>query len=205
MNHSTGKKQNRVSRRMRNNSTTLLLAGAIAAFATAAQAGELIQDVAGTKLRVALSVKQARWVMGSAVSLEAVVTNLDSAPLRIDAFGELNALYQGKHKGSFIASCWSLAWEPEAAPAGPQPGKAPLSADQLILLDAGEAFTKPLSWAVKDIAPGRYRVRLAYSPRVASPSFNFPENWLRQQAIAEPIWTGMIFSEPVDVEVVANQ
>lgn len=170
--------------------------------ATTAAAGELLNDIAGTKLRVQLVARKAQWAMGAAVEVDAVVTNLDEAPLRIDVFGGLNEVYQGKRKNSYIVSCWNLAWDPQARPASAQRGKAPLHVDQLVRLGPGESYTLPLSWEVKDVPPGRYRVRLAYTPRVASPSFNFPEHWLRQQGVKEPIWMGMIFSEPVEIEVV---
>lgn len=192
------------SHRMRNKLNAISVAAAVAAFAAIAHAGELLQDYSGGRLRVGLAVKQTRWMADSPVELEASATNLSAAAFRIDAFGELNALYQGKHRGAFIASCWTLAWEPAVEAEGPQPGKAPLSAEQFILLNPGQTFTKPLTWAIRGVAPGHYRVRLAYAPRVASPSFNFPEHWLRQQGIAEPVWSGLVFSEPVDIEVVSN-
>ncbi len=170
--------------------------------ATVATAGELLNDVGGTKLRVQLVAPKTQWVAGAAIEVEAVVTNLDEAPLRVDIFGGLNEVYQGKRKNSYIVSCWNLAWDPQARPASAQQGKAPLQLDQLVRLEPGESFTKRLSWKLKDVAPGRYQVQLAYTPRVASPSFNFPEHWLRQQGVKEPIWMGMIFSEPLEIEVI---
>lgn len=166
-----------------------------------AWAGELIQDISGEKLAVVFAPKQTRWVIGATVEAEAVITNKDKAALRVDVFGGLNEVYQGKRKNSYIVSCWALVWEPAARPESRQKGKAPLSVEQLIPLKGGEAFAKSFSWVVGDVPPGAYTVRLAYAPRVASPSFNFPEHWLRQQGVAEPIWTGMIFSEPVEIEV----
>ena len=190
---------------MKRRLTAAFLCAGIFVFTAGVHAGELLQDISGAKLRVVLVVKEAQWAAGSFVELDAVVTNQSEAPLRIDAFGEMNALYEGKREGSYIASCWTLAWEPAARPAGLHPGKALLHKDQFVLLGPKETYTKHFRWIVKDIAPGKYQVRLAYAPRVASPSFNFPEHWLRQQGIAEPIWTGMVFSEPLEIEVIKSE
>lgn len=177
--------------------------GFMVVMSAAASNGELLNDASATKLRVQLSVEKTQWVLGEVVAVRAVITNLDQARLRIDAFGGLNEVYQGKRKGAYIVSCWNLAWEPEARPPSVHQGKAFLEKSQLVRLEPGGTFKKELSWKLEGVHPGRYQVRLAYTPRVASPSFNFPEHWLRQQEILEPVWMGMIFSEPVEIEVVA--
>lgn len=164
-------------------------------------ASELHVDVAGKDLLVSVARPTTPWVLGETVDLQATLTNTGQTPFRVDTFGELQAVYQGKRKAITILSCWTLIWEPPVAFPGPHRGKTEPAKEHFVLLAPQERHTRSLSVPLSGIAPGRYQVKLAYAPRVATPSFSFPEHWLDQQKIAEPIWTGMIVSEAFEVVV----
>lgn len=158
-------------------------------------------DGDGRDLQVALRVVQPVWTLGTTVEVEAVLTNVSQLPLRVDTFGALNMAYEGKKKPTVLASCWALTLDGLTPSPGPKQERAPLDASQFVLLQPGQSYTARLSLPLQDIPPGRYQAKLVYSPRVASSSFSFPEHWLRQQGITEPIWVGWIVSTPVAVDV----
>ena len=180
----------------------LLVSCYLGLIGSSALAGELHVDVAGRDLRLTAATPNSTWTLGTTVTLEATLSNAGSSPLMVDTLGDLNEVYEGKKKTTILLSCWALSWQPSIAMEGSHRGKAPLEVGQFIRLEPGQTYQKRLSLALTNVAPGRYRVKLAYAPRVASSSFTFPEHWLRQHRITDPIWTGMVFSEPMDVEVV---
>ena len=166
-----------------------------------AGAGELLMDTDGRHLSVSLRVPQTAWVPGQMAEVEAVLTNTGAAPFLVDTFGDLNAVYEGKKRDVILVSCWTLSWGPEAIDSGGIRERAPLDAGQFVRLAPGQSYTKRFTFPAPDLPPGPREVRLTYTPRVASPSFSFPEYWLDQQHIREPIWTGLIVSDPVGVRI----
>lgn len=174
------------------------------AYASAADASTpssaMGQPVGG--LVVTLASSAARWRVGTAMTFEATLRNVGSRPFRIDLFGDLQALYEGKHRGSYVSSCWALAWEPRALARGPRRGRYTLEVNQFRLLTPGESYRHPLSLTLSAIAPATYRIRLAYVPRAATPTFSFPDDWERQHRLTDPMWIGMAWSNPVTIEVV---
>ena len=76
-----------------------------------------------------------------------------------------------------------------------------LEASQFMRLQPRQSYTKRLAVALTGVAPGTYRVRLAYAPRAAGPSFSFPEYWQDQHHLVGSMWLGMAFSNEVSVTV----
>ena len=171
--------------------------------AASVMADELHMDVAGRDLQVTLSASNTTWVQGTTADINATLTNTGQVPLMVDTFGELNGVYEGKKPTTIIVSCWTLSWGPGAVSAAGKGGRAPLDVSQFIRLAPGQSYITRLFLKVTEMSPGTHHLKLAYAPRVASPSFSFPEHWLRQHGITEPIWVGMIISQPVTVDVVA--
>lgn len=155
-------------------------------------------------LSVTLTAPRTSWTLGGVVELDATLTNVGDRPFLIDTFGELDGLYQGKRASNVIPSCWALTWENQPAPPGPTGRPMTLDRGQFVLLKPGETHTKHLSIALAGVAPGRYRIRLAYVPRAAGPSFSFPNRWEEQQKLFEPMWLGMAYSDPLTVDVVGS-
>lgn len=152
-------------------------------------------------LTVALAAEDPTWRLGETKTFDATLTNVGATPFLVDLFGELNALYEGKHRGSAIASCWTLSWEPALVVTGPQRGRYTLEPSQLLRLSPGASQAVRLSLTLSEAPPGTYRVRVAYVPRAASPSFSFPDHWETQHGIVGPMWLGMAFSNPLTLTV----
>ena len=144
------------------------------------------------------------WPIGTAMTFEATLTNTGRTPFLVDLFGDLHELYEGKHPGSYVSSCWALAWEPSALPRGPVRGRYTLDRSQFRLLKPGESHTTPLSFRLSGIPPATYRLRLAYVPRAATSAFSFPNHWQTQQHLIDPMWIGMVLSNPLTIEVVED-
>lgn len=153
-------------------------------------------------LVVTLASSGTRWRVGTAMTFEATLQNVGRRPFLIDLFGDLQELYDGKHRGSPVTSCWALAWDPRAVVRGPTRGRYTLEIDQFRLLKPGESHHHPLSLTLSAIAPATYRIRLAYVPRAATSTFSFPDHWETQQHLTDPMWIGMAWSNPVTIEVV---
>ena len=152
-------------------------------------------------LAVTLATPKERWVINDLIEFDATLKNVSEKSFLIDTFGELNGLYLGKHASQYIPSCWVLAWEGKSGPTGLRGKKTTLEPNQFILIMPGAMFTKHLSLKLTDVAPGKYRVRLAYAPRAAGPSFSFPNKWEEQHQIHDPMWIGMAYSNPITIEV----
>lgn len=155
-------------------------------------------------LRVSLEPTAVTSPIGAAVELEATLTNVGPTPFLADVFGNLDELYQGKHRFSSVPSCWTLSWSGPFGSRGPMRGRYTLSRDQFHRLAPGESYTKRLSATLADVPPGVYRARLAYVPRAASPSFSFPNRWEEQQDLHDPMWLGMAFSNEITLTIVQD-
>ena len=86
---------------------------------------------------------------------------------------------------------------------GPRRGRYTLAAEQFARLGPGESVTKHLTLVPEGIPPGRYDVKLAYTPRAAGSGFSFPERWGKEHGFDAKPWIGMALSEPMTVEVVS--
>lgn len=162
--------------------------------APASGAGEIV---------LTLAVDEPAWVIGAPKRFVATLRNQGAAPWRLDRFGELNALYEGKRATTLVPSCWILARADGTALTMVRKGRYVLERDQFVLLPPGGALTQELTLAAPDAPPGRLEVRLAYMPRAASPAFSVPDNWEAQQGLQGPMWLGMAYSNTLTVELVA--
>ncbi len=172
------------------------LALSLAAAGTASTKG-LAFGEAVEGLRLSLEPTAVTSPTGTVMEFEATLTNAGQTPFLADVFGDLNELYQGKRRFSYVPSCWTLSWIGPFSSRGPVRGRYTLNRDQFHRLAPGESYTKRLSATLADVPPGVYRVRLAYVPRAASPSFSFPNRWEEQQDLHDPMWLGMAFSNEV--------
>ncbi len=154
-------------------------------------------------LMVTLAAADSTWPLGTAMRFEATLKNVGRTPILVDLFGDLDEIYQGKRSG-YLPSCFALSWGRMLGPAGPKRGRYTLARDQFVRLAPGESTVKRLGLTLSRVPPGTYRVRLAYTPRAASPSFSVPERWMNQQEFHEPMWIGMAFSNELTVHVVAS-
>ena len=163
----------------------------------AASAGQPVNG-----LQVRAQATDAAWPLGSALAVEVTLTNVSDQPVLVDLFGDLNALYEGKHPSSILPSCWALIWNPPAMPDIPHRGRYTLDASQFHRLAPGESVTTRLTLALSGVAAGTYHVKVAYAPRMASPSFSLPDHWETQHRFTDRMWVGMAFSNPLTVHVV---
>ncbi len=153
-------------------------------------------------LQVSAQPAQTTWVLGKPITLEATLTNVGETPVLVDLFGDLHELYEGKRRDSYVTSCWALVWEPMAAPAVARRPRYTLEPAQFQRLAPGESSTKTLSLTLAGVSPGTYEVRVAYVPRMSSPSFSLPDHWETQHGFHDPMWRGMAFSNPVQIIIV---
>lgn len=152
-------------------------------------------------LQVTLVIPHSHWSTGGIVEVDAALRNVSDRPFLVDTFGDLDGLYRRKCWSGYLSSCWVLAWENQPSPPGPIGDPMTLEPSQFVLLKPGESYTKHLSLKLSKVKPGTYRIRLAYAPRAASPSFSFPTKWEEQHTLNGPMWLGMAFSNELRVEV----
>jgi hypothetical protein len=173
-----------------------------AAIAVAASLVVPARVAADGGLELALSVAQTSWTVGETVALDATLTNVGTQPMRFDLFGELDAIYEGKRRATYVVSCWALVWTSLESLPGPRRGRYTLAADQFVRLAPGESHRQRLSRTVPAVPPGRYRIKLAYVPRMAGASFSLPDRWEEQQGFTDPLWLGMAYSNEVTIAIV---
>jgi Raf kinase inhibitor-like YbhB/YbcL family protein len=143
-----------------------------------------------------------QWVLGTAIAIDATLTNTGSAPYLVDLFGDLQELYEGKRRGTFVASCWALAWTPSLSPPGVPRARYTLAREQFHRLSPGESVMRHLTLQLDGVPTGRYQVKVAYVPRTATAAFSLPDRWESEQGFTDPMWIGMAFSDPIIVDVV---
>ena len=152
-------------------------------------------------LQVMVIDARTTWAVGAVMDFDATLKNVGDHPFLVDVFGDLDEVYQGKHTSEYVTSCWALSWE-QALGVGVMKGRILLDPTQFVYLQPGESYTKRLSLRLSAFPLGKYRVRIAYVPRSASPSFGFPKGWREERLPPVPIWIGMAFSNGLAVEVV---
>ena len=165
-------------------------------------AGEPASAESTQGLLVTLVAPSATWHVGTVTTFDATLKNVSQAAFWVDLFGDVNEIYQGKRGNGYMPSCWALSWEDGLNLPGPTRGRYTLQPDQFLRLSPGESTTKHLSVHLSQIPPGTHRIRLAYVPRAASPSFSFPDRWQQQHGLRDPVWVGMAFSDELTVHVV---
>lgn len=144
------------------------------------------------------------WRLGESMAFEVTLKNVSDKPFLVDTFGDLGEVYEGKHKSTYILSCWAIYWGKTLGPAGPRRGKYTLHESQFVRLAPGEAYTRRLSFRLADFPSGTYPVQLAYVPRTATASFSLPNHWQEQKHLKDPMWMGMAFSNAVIMTVIPN-
>ncbi len=154
-------------------------------------------------LQISLKAAASTWKLGQPMVFTVTMKNVSGKPFLLDTFGDLGEVYEGKHKSTYVLSCWALYWGGKTlGPAGPRRGKFKLHKSQFVRLSPGESYTRQLSFTLEHFPPGAYPVQLAYVPRTATASFTLPNHWQDQQDLKEPMWVGMVFSNPVTLTVI---